>query len=263
MLDDEQAVAIAISLQTAGALGAGIEEAAERALSTLSRTMPGHLARRVESLSLAAATPSHRKNLETDPKTLLHIGQAIRFTEELRFDYAAPDQPVDASNPPPVRVVEPYHLLLHAGRWYLIGYSTERQDWRIYRVDRISPRAPNGRRFTPRQLPGGDPGRFLSARFKGSSGADTWPCWGEAVLRAPVAEVAPYIADGTVEPLDDERCRVRLGSWSYRSLAAAIGRFDADVEEVEPPELAQAFSDLARRFAAAGDLAAPRAPRPP
>ncbi len=258
MLDDEQAVAIAISLQTAGALGARLEEAAERALGTLSRTLPAHLARRVESLALATVTPSHRKSAETDPKTLLLIGQAIRFTEELRFDYAAPDQPVDASDPPPVRVVEPHHLLLHAGRWYLIGYSNEREDWRIYRVDRICPRMPNGRRFTVRQLPGGDPGRFLSARFKGSSGADTWPCWGGAVLRAPIGQVAPYVADGTIEPLDEERCRVRLGSWSYRSLAATIGRFDADIEGVEPPELARAFSDLGRRFAAAGDPAGPK-----
>lgn len=251
LLDEEQAVAVSIALQTAGALGAGLAEAAERALSTLSRTMPSALAHRISRLAVAPGTPPGPSADDADPETLLLISQAIQASTELRFDYASPRAGSgDAAIPP--RRTEPHHLLLHGGRWYLIGFTADLDGWRIYRVDRVSPRSHTGRRFTPRTVPGGDPAAFLSARFKGSSAADTWPCWGEAVLDAPPDAVAPFIGDGVVESLDGGRCRIRLGSWSWTSLAAAIGRFDADVEVVGPPELAAAFARLAQRFASAG-----------
>ncbi|HEY0216827.1 MAG TPA: WYL domain-containing protein [Cellulomonas sp.] len=255
VLDDEQAVAVAIALRSAGALGAGIEEAAGQALSTISRTMPTHLARRIENLVLAAATAGERRGPDADPATLLRIGQAIRDGEELRFDYLSPDRDIHADaadEPAPARRAEPHQLLLHSRHWYLIGFSVERDDWRVFRVDRIALRPHNGRRFTPRQIPGGDPALFLAARFKGSSAADAWACRGEVIMHAPIGAVAPYVADGSAEPLGDEHCRVRLGAWSWTSLAASFGRFDADLEVIGPPELAAAFSDLARRFAAAG-----------
>ena len=247
MLDDEQAVALAIALRGAGALGAGIEEAAERALHTVLRTMPERLARRVDGVVLAGRTSGD----EADPAVLLRIGEAIRAGQELRFDYASPTRETDPTTPPPVRRTEPHHLLLHGGRWYLLGYDADRDDWRVHRVDRIAPRSHTGRRFTPRQVPGGDPARFLSARFKGSSGKDAWPCRGEAVLHAPLGAVAPYVGDGTAEAIDEERCRVRLGSWSWAGLAANLARFDAPFDVVGPPELVRACAQLALRFAAA------------
>ena len=252
LLDDEQAVAVAIALRTADALGAGLGDAAERALATIGRTLPSHLAHRVGARAVAPATAPPRPRRGTAGATLLRIGAAVRASEELRFDYATPGGDVDPATPAPVRVVEPHHLLLHAGRWYLLGWSPERADWRVHRVDRITPRSHTGRRFTPRAVPGGDPGRFLLARFMGSSGTGTWPCWGEAVLHAPLRAVAPFVGDGTAEALDDDRCRVRLGSWSWIGLAATLGRFDADLESVEPQQLAEAFTALARRFTAAG-----------
>lgn len=252
LLDDEQAVAVAIALQAAGALGAGLGEAAERALGTISRTLPAALAHRVGLLALETATPARSDDGEADPAVLQHISRAMSESAELRFDYGSRGHDAAA---PPVRT-EPHHLLLHAGRWYLIGFTEERGDWRIYRVDRIAPRSHNGRRFSPRAVPGGDPAAFLAARFKGSEQADTWPCWGEVVLHAPVAAVAPYVGDGVVEALDDARCRLRLGAWSWTALAATLGRFDADVEVIGPPELAAAFTRLGQRFAAAGASAA-------
>jgi hypothetical protein len=74
---------------------------------------------------------------------------------------------------------------------------------------------------------------------------------GEAVLHAPLGEVAPYVGDGTAEAIDEERCRVRLGAWSWTALAANLARFDAPFEVVGPPELVQACAELADRFAAA------------
>ncbi|RWZ51159.1 WYL domain-containing transcriptional regulator [Labedella phragmitis] len=251
--DDEQAVAIALALRTAGGLGADLDEAAERALGTLSRLMPAHLANRIANLSPVSVSPAPggAAAAPVDPGLLVRIGEAIRAEEELRFDYASPSVTADTSDGEVGRRTEPHHLLLHSGRWYLIGYSAVREDWRIYRVDRINARSHNGRRFTPRTVPGGDPARFLSARFRGSDTEDTWACWGEATLPVPLAEVAPYLGDGTAEALDDERSRVRLGSWSWGSLAAAFSRWDAPISDVQPRELRSAFAALADRAAAA------------
>ena len=109
-------------------------------------------------------------------------------------------------------------------------------------------------------MPGGDAAAFVAARFRGQTdpdAGDRWPCHGTVVLHRPAAEIAPYLAEGTVEDLGPDHCRVRMGAWSWAGLAASIARADADIDGVEPPELARAFADLARRAAAAaGSIAA-------
>ena len=147
--------------------------------------------------------------------------------------------------------------MTRGGRWYLVAWDLDRSDWRVYRVDRIQPRTPNGPRFTPRELPGGGAGAFVSAKFKGSDGSDAWPCRGEAVLARPAAAVSPFVDDGLVEDLGPDQCRLVMGSWSWMALAAAIGRFDADVTAAEPAELRQAFARLARRCTEAAEAAPP------
>jgi predicted DNA-binding transcriptional regulator YafY len=148
------------------------------------------------------------------------------------------------------RRVEPHHLVTWGGRWYLVAWDLDRDDWRTFRADRIAPRTPTGPRFTPRELPGGDVAAFVAGRFSGGSGG--WPCRGEVILELPAAEVSPFVRDGVVEELGPARCRLVLGSWSWAALASAIGRFDADIEVVGPAELNDAFARLARRYADAG-----------
>ncbi len=247
LFDDGQTIAIALALRTAASLGAGIEEDAQRALATLQRLLPSHLAHRIDNLIVATSQDRHPTQPEADPAVLLRIGDAIRTNHELRFDYAAPAH--DASSEElPVRRTEPHHLLLLRGRWYLLGYSVDHDDWRVYRVDRVTPRSHTGRAFSPRPIPGGDPARFLEARFKGSNdGNDTWPRWGTATLDAPLRRIAPYIHDGTAHALTPERSRLTLGAWSWGGLAAAFARFEADISDVEPFELRAAFAELSKR----------------
>lgn len=253
LLDDEQAVAVTVALRGAGAMGAGIEEAADRALHTIVRLMPSRLGHRVEGL-MAAATAAAPAAEQADPAVLVRVAEAIRREEELRFDYRSPGEAPAADRPPGARRVEPHHLVLSHGRWYLIAFAADRDDWRVYRVDRIDPRSHAGARFRRRELPGGDPARFLAARFKGSVDADAWPCSGHADVTMPAAGAAPYVGVGTVEALTAETCRLRLGAWSWPGLAAAFARFDADLSAVEPAELRTAFAALAARAGAAALL---------
>ncbi len=243
LFDDDQTLAVALALRAAPSVAAGLEEAAGRALSTIRQVLPPRLRRRLDALEVTAVgRPGDGADLA--PDVLVAIVTTIRDRETLRFDYA----PRDATEPS-LRRVEPHHLVTARGRWYLVGWDLDRADWRLFRVDRVRPRLPHGRRFTPRPVPGGDVAAFVSARFKGSAGPDAWPCRGTVRLALPAGEVAPYAGDGTVTAIDDHACTLEAGSWSWGSLAASFGRFEAPMEVVGPPELAAAFAELAERCA--------------
>ncbi|MFD6162512.1 helix-turn-helix transcriptional regulator [Nocardia sp. NPDC060256] len=246
LFDEDQAVALAVALRIAVGTGAGIEEAAARALATVRQVLPSRLRQRVDALEISAAERGAEPQVDTG--VLLTLSAAVRAGEELRFDYRSPGRPED-TEPRPPRRVQPHHLVVRTGRWYLIGWDPDRADWRIYRADRMTPRVPNGPRFPPREVPGGDVAVFLSAQFKGSA-TDTWPCRGEVILDLPATEVAPFAGDGLVEELGT-RTRLTTGSWSWPALAAALARFDTEIEVIAPPELCVAFAELSRRAARA------------
>ncbi|MFJ7589582.1 helix-turn-helix transcriptional regulator [Streptomyces sp. NPDC097617] len=254
LFDDGQAVALAVALQTA-ATGTTVAEDAARALSTIRQVMPPRLRHRMDLLRITAVQPAESRDAaRIDAQVVMDLSRAIHAHEELRFDHA-PDRGTSAEV---TRRVQPHHLVTWQGRWYLVAWDLDREDWRTFRVDRILPRTPTGPRFTPRALPGGSVSAFLTSRFRGNDGTTTdWPCQGEVVLDLPAVEVAPFTGDGLVEELGPDRCRLTLGSWSWTGLAATIGRFDTDIEVIGPPQLATAFADLAVRYANAARTADP------
>jgi predicted DNA-binding transcriptional regulator YafY len=241
LFDDQQAVVLALALQSIDVTGTGFEEAAMRALTTVRQLMPSRLRHRVDAVRVTSLPTSGAEPINAD--TVVTLGAAIRAGEIVRFEYWG----AEAS----ARHVEPHHLATRGGRWYLIAWDLDRDDWRTFRVDRITPRAPTSRRFVPRELPGGDVSTFLAGHFTGTAGARSWPCEGQVIFSAAASSVAPFVGDGIVEEIGPDRCKVTLGSWSWAGLAASLGRFDADLEVIGPPDLATAFDDLARRFARA------------
>ncbi|MGO3234513.1 MAG: helix-turn-helix transcriptional regulator [Microbacterium sp.] len=246
LFDDGQVIAVTVALQAAALSGAGVEEDALRALTTVRQVMPGRLRHRLDALEFSTlAAGSGDSAATTSPDVLVAVSTAVRAREVLRFDYARPDGGVDGAMPP--RRVEPHNIVVSGGRWYLVAWDLDHEDWRIFRADRMTPRIPRGPRFTPREVPGGDATAYVAARFKGSDVQDRWPCTGSVILHLPASAVLPFAGDGIVEPLDGERCRFESGSWSWVALAAALNRFDADVEVIEPPDLIAAFARLAER----------------
>lgn len=249
LFDDDQAVAVAIALQAAPAIGAGIEEAAIRALGTIRQVMPSRLRRRLDALEVTTiGRPGDAAPINISLDVLVTLANVIRDRETLRFDYAARDAAdTDESQLIQPRRVEPHHLVTSHGRWYLVGWDLDRDDWRLFSVDRIHPRIPHGARFIPRAVPGGDVNEFVSARFKGSK-ANEWPCRGTVILQLPARDVLPFAGDGTVTAIDEHTCSLEAGSWSWGALAASFGRFEVAMEVLEPPELASAFATLAERY---------------
>jgi predicted DNA-binding transcriptional regulator YafY len=250
VVDDEEAVALAVGLQSAAQGPAdGIAEASVRALAKVVQVMPGRLRRRVEALAAMTvpaswnASPNGGQSL--DPGVLTTVALACRDTERIRFAYTAADGAQSD------RYVEPHRLVSLGRRWYLVGYDLDRQDWRSFRLDRLTGPAGAGARFRPRALPGGDAAAFVRAGFSSARAGYAV----EAVLDAPAGRVGERIGRWvTVEPAGADRCRIRMTTDSLDWPLMALGTVGAEFRVVSPPELADRVRDWGGRFgrAAAG-----------
>jgi predicted DNA-binding transcriptional regulator YafY len=240
LLDDEEAVAVAVGLRTA-ASGAvtGIEETSLRALAKLEQVLPARVRHRVDVLNEVTVTIS-AAGPTVDPDVLTAIAAACREHERLRFDYHRHDG-TDS-----VREIEP-HRLVHTGRrWYLVGWDTDRQDWRTYRVDRIRPRIPTGPRFDPRPAPDVDLAGYLAR------GVSTAPYRYQAriTLDAPAEVAAERIPPtvGVIEAVDPHTCVLHTGSNSLDEIAVYVALFGFRFRIHEPPELITHIRELAARL---------------
>lgn len=180
LLDDDEAVAVAVGLgRAAGGGVAGIEETSVRALAKLEQVLPSRLRRRVNALNTyTVQIPGTAP--EVAPEVLTTIANAARDHEVLRFDYTGHD------GQSAVRKAEPYRLVHRRGRWYLVAWDVERQDWRTFRVDRVQPRTPTGPRFTPRDLPGdGDVATYVETGVQTAM----WRYSARILLHAPAEQM--------------------------------------------------------------------------
>ncbi|MFD5319320.1 helix-turn-helix transcriptional regulator [Streptomyces sp. NPDC127098] len=233
LLDDEEAVAIAVGLRTAaGAAVTGIEEASLRALAKLEQVLPSRLRRRVAALGLATVpVPGGEDDPGVDPEALAVLAGAAAARERLRFGYRAADGTESR------RHVEPYRLVAAWRRWYLLAFDTDRDDWRVFRVDRIGEPRPTGVRVAPREPPGGDAAEYVTRRL-----SEMWPRFEVvATLGLPAEEAARRLGMGRelFRPIDAGNCLLRgPADESVEWLAARLLTADCEFVVHEPPELA-------------------------
>jgi predicted DNA-binding transcriptional regulator YafY len=252
LLDDEEAVAVALGLRTAaGGAIAGVEETSLRALAKLEQVLPSRLRRRVNALQNYTVPVPRYDNVPTaEPDVLSAVALACRDRETLRFDYR------DHSGGTTRRKAEPYRLANWGRRWYLVAYDLERADWRTFRVDRLVPRLPAGPRFTPRELPEPDLAAYVARRVS----AAAWRYRASVTVHAPAAEVVERInpAVGVVSPLTEQTCTLETGADSIDTLAVHLGLLGHDFDVTGPPELVEHLRELARRYERAAPPAADR-----
>ncbi|MFB8230965.1 helix-turn-helix transcriptional regulator [Cellulosimicrobium sp. NPDC055967] len=258
LFDDEQAVAVAIALRT-GALP-GVEDAAARALATIRQVMPARLRTRIDALEVTAVPGRRERSLPAvRPDVLLTVGAAASGQRVLRFDYdggtgevlRAPGSGEGEGFRAPRRV-EPHHVVTWGGRWYLVAWDLDRDDWRTFRIDRMAPREGVGARFERRKLPAPDVATFVAERFT----QPEMPARGTVELELDAAVVAAWAGTGAlVEAVGEGRCRLTAGSWSWGGLAAWFGIFDAPFTVVGPAELRTAMTRLAVRATTAAGTA--------
>ena len=239
LLDDEEAVAVAVALRTtAGAGVTGIEEASLRTLVKLEQLLPSRLRHRIDAMR-AATVSVPGAGSTVDSAVLSAIAGAIRASERLRFDY------VDHNDRETRRITEPQRLVVWGRRWYLLAWDVDRADWRTFRVDRIKPKIPTGPRFKPRPLTDEDAASYVQR----SAGSATWRYRARIRIHAPLDEVRPLLPLAVDVSSDGpDRCIIQAGSDTPHQLALYIGLLDTDFEILEPSDLAEAFVRLAERY---------------
>jgi predicted DNA-binding transcriptional regulator YafY len=239
LLDDEEAVAVAVALRTtAGAGVTGIEEASLRTLVKLEQLLPSRLRHRIDAMR-AATVSVPGAGPTVDSAVLSAIAGAIRASERLRFDY------VDHNGRETGRITEPQRLVVWGRRWYLLAWDVDRADWRTFRVDRIKPKIPTGPRFKPRPLTDEDAASYVQR----SAGSATWRYRARIRIHAPLDQVRPLLPLAVDVSSDGpDRCIIQAGSDTPHQLALYIGLLDTDFEILEPSDLAEAFVRLAERY---------------
>ncbi|XAS66695.1 YafY family protein [Micrococcaceae bacterium Sec5.7] len=241
ILDDDEAVAIAVGLRTsADQAVAGIAESSVRALAKIEQVLPPRLRYRVRSLGSATDQLAGVPVAPVDPETLSALAVAINNRERLRFRYL----PRDGAGTS--RHVDPHRLVAAGRRWYLVAWDNDRGSWRTFRVDRISAPLSTGVRVTPRGLPSGGAAEFLKDTLYQLA-----PSYSAVVILQMPAERATQVlgpGSGQIVPLDAGSCELRGYADTLEWLAARLGMIGCDFTVVEPPELVDYLNDLGGRL---------------
>ncbi|MGZ3099682.1 helix-turn-helix transcriptional regulator [Streptomyces sp. H62] len=248
VLDDEEAVAIAVGLRAgAGHAVEGVDEASVRALAKLEQVLPSRLRHRVATLQAATTPLTSGDGPSIAPETLTVMASTVAGRERLRFAYRAGDGTESR------RVTEPYRLVSTGRRWYLVAYDLDREDWRTFRVDRVSEPSATGARFAPRELPTGSAAEYLRRSMQRQAGS-----YGIVVaFDAPAEVVAARLPQwlGAPEAADDgASCVLRATvSDSVEWMALRLAMLDVDFRVRAPVELVECVRGLGARLARAAE----------
>jgi predicted DNA-binding transcriptional regulator YafY len=243
LLDDDEAVAVAVGLQTAaGGSVSEIGEASLRALGKLEQVLPPRLRRR-----LAVLRSSIVRLSDSGPTVRMGdvslLASACSERRELRFRYR------DRGGAPSSRTVEPHRIVHMSRRWYLVAWDPERNDWRTFRIDRLEGCTTTGAHFVPRAAPDDDVGAYVSRGVE----AVAYKVRARITLHAPVETIRkrfPHL-ERRLEPADADSCVLSTGAGSLAELAAWLPMFGVDFDVRDPPELRAHLQRLATRLSRA------------
>ncbi|MGH7921296.1 MAG: helix-turn-helix transcriptional regulator [Candidatus Dormibacteraceae bacterium] len=250
LLDDEEAIAIAVGLRTAASAGvAGAEEASIRALAKLEQLLPARLQRQIATAAEATTAVAISAPHALDPGALGVVAAACRDLEVLAFDYRTRGGGAQR------RRVEPRSLVAVTGLWYLVAYDLGRDGWRLFRLDRVSGPVPTRLRFTPRPLPAASPADFVRRGLREA----TYRYQVTATVRLPAATVRarlPRLMASRLCEVDATTSRIELGSDALGPLVSDLAGLDAELAVEGSPEMLGALRRAGRRLLRATGAAA-------
>ena len=249
LLNDDEAVAVGVGLRIAARSAVdGIDESSVRALAKLEQVLPSRLRRQVAALGAATVhllprrRPARRSH---DLDRAWHRdcqarGGTFRLPGRRRHRETR-------------RQAEPHRLICHGRRWYLLAFDLDRDDWRVFRADRIGDPLATGARFAPRDVPAADAASYVAGQL--FSLAPTYQA--VATLHAPAGEIARQLGDyaAELEPIGEQACRLRTHVDTLEWLAFRLTTLGCEFEVHQPPELAEDPRALGTRAARAARAA--------
>jgi predicted DNA-binding transcriptional regulator YafY len=190
---------------------------------------------------VASVSTDDARSPRVDASVLTELTAACRDHELVRFEYE------DRGKAGSRRIVEPYGLVNWGRRWYLVAWDCDREDWRTFRVDRMTPKFPAGPKFQPRELPEEDLARYVSDR----ASAAPWRITAQITVHAPAAVVAERVPAhvGPIQSIDAETCLLSSGNDNVEMFAVYLGMIGFDFTVTSPPELVEAVRKLGQRYA--------------
>ncbi|WP_333618086.1 helix-turn-helix transcriptional regulator [Dietzia sp.] len=252
LLNDDEAVRLAVALRGAightspGAAEAGVPDSALGALTKLEQHMPSRLREQVAAIVRSTVALDDSRLSTTDPDALLFYSRAIRDARRLRFDY------VTSRGRSTSRTVLPHRLVSAQGHWYLQAFDLDRDDWRSFRVDRISGEETLTAAFVPRQdVPPPE------AAVGATRPADTWEVPVSVLVDAPIDAVrqfstSPYV-ELAVDPDDENRTLFRTSGSDIDSIARHLAHLPWEFRILEPAELREGMARVAARLRRAAE----------
>jgi predicted DNA-binding transcriptional regulator YafY len=238
LLDDDEAVAVAVAIRAAAGSVGKMDEAASGLLAKLDQLLPARLRKRASALhsvtvSLASSHPLPSIEM------LTRIATACRDRLKLRLNYC------DRGGNATTRTVEPLRLAHTGHLWYLVAWDAQRADWRTFRMDRIQRLVSSGPHFVPREFPG-DVAQFVARSMRQVA----YRYRVRLKLEGAAAELVKRIPSwcGVLQALDDEHCTLTTGADSIGVLAAQLVMLGTDFEILGSPELAPELRRIAARL---------------
>ncbi|MBV9893757.1 MAG: YafY family transcriptional regulator [Chloroflexi bacterium] len=246
MFNEEEALALILALlasHRAGLLDAA--PAVEGALAKIDRVLPDRLRGRVQAVQGALAfTPLRGFAPASNPNSLLTISAAAQENTRIWIRYRAGDEVTE-------RAIDPYGVVHHRGRWYVVGWCHLREDVRMFRLDRVLALEPRDETFAK-------PLDFNCVEYVLESLATVqwgWPI--EILLELPLDIARRRIAPdmGTLEQTPDGVLfRTRSDALDY--MARYLVQIDCPFRVLHPVELREAVRQLGHnlgRYARRGD----------
>ncbi|WP_329246693.1 YafY family transcriptional regulator [Actinoallomurus sp. NBC_01490] len=254
MLTDDEALAALLGLMTVRrtGLGATSAAAADTATAKIRRVLPRPLGRRLTALLATARFTAPADDAVTGPggRVLLSLAEAAWDRRPVEMRYHARDERRSR------RVVHPYGLVAHSGRWYVAGADSISGQVRTFRVDRI------------------EHVEVLSGSFDQPEDFDAAAHVLTGLARTPWAHEVAFRAQATVDRIrsqfpegvaivdevpspprsKDEAvrsegwCRVRLRAERLEWIPPRLAALDRPFVIEQPGELRGLVDDLARRL---------------
>jgi predicted DNA-binding transcriptional regulator YafY len=164
-------------------------------------------------------------------ETFRCAAEALIQTRQLAFDYFSP-----AQNRITHRLVHPVHLQHYMGSWVLLGWCTERRDWRKFYLGRMSHVRVTILSFVP-----SSPG-YWKNNLHGAFGIFQGGHPREVVLhfnayRTRWVRHEIWHSDQVMEEQPDGSLVLRFMVTDFREIKLRILQFGADVEVIAPEEL--------------------------